>query len=67
MCPVVKFIKMGKLNMFIPAVFYFLSSNKRLYPLKLKQNGSGKEYRISGKKRDKKDWFTKIWNARFAL
>ena len=48
MCPVVKFIKMGKLNMFIPAVFYFLSSNKRLYPFKFKQNGSGKEYRISG-------------------
>ena len=53
--------------MFIPAVLYFLSSNKRLYPLKFKQSGGGKEYHISGQKRDKIDWFTKICNARFAL
>ena len=38
----------NELNMFIPAVFYFLSSNKRLYPLKFKHNSSGKKYRISG-------------------
>ena len=45
---VVKFIKISTLNMFIPAVFYFLSSNKRLYPLKFKQSGGGKEYHVSG-------------------
>ena len=53
--------------MFIPAVFYFLSSNKRLYPLKFKQNGSGKEYRISGSKRDKKRLVHKNLQRSFRL